>query len=180
LTPKKAKPSLPSKTNNPQIILETTMGNIRLELFSDKAPITVANFLRYVDAKFYEGTLFHRVIANFMIQGGGFNIGMEHKENDPPIKNEAGNGISNTRGTVAMARTQIIDSATSEFFINLIDNTYLDHSNDTPNGYGYCVFGRVIEGMEVVDKIAKVPTHSVQFFQDVPETDILITTVQRV
>jgi cyclophilin family peptidyl-prolyl cis-trans isomerase len=159
--------------------METNLGNIRLELFSDKAPITVENFLRYTDTKFYDGTLFHRVIANFMIQGGGFSKGMEQKENFPPIKNEAGNGITNSRGTIAMARTQIVDSATSEFFINLIDNTYLNHSNDTSGGYGYCVFGRVIDGMDVVDKIAQSPTHSVGYYQDVPETDIVITSIQR-
>jgi cyclophilin family peptidyl-prolyl cis-trans isomerase len=164
---------------NPQIILETTLGNIRLELYPDKAPITVDNFLRYSEANFYNGTLFHRVIPDFMIQAGGFTAGMERKENDPPIKNEAANGISNTRGTIAMARTSVVDSATSEFFINLVDNKYLDHVNDTPAGFGYCVFGRVIEGMDVVDRIAEAPTHSFQYNQDVPEKDIIITSVQR-
>jgi cyclophilin family peptidyl-prolyl cis-trans isomerase len=165
---------------SPQVIIETTLGNIRLELFADKAPITVENFLRYTDVQFYNNTLFHRVIDNFMIQGGGFTIGMEHKETDPPITNEAGNGISNTRGTIAMARTQVVDSATSEFFINLVDNKYLDHTGDTPSRFGYCVFGRVIAGMEVVDQIAKVPTHSFLYYQDVPVNDILITSVYKV
>lgn len=169
-----------STSDNPQVIIETSLGSIHLELFIVQAPITVENFLRYTDAKFYDNTLFHRVIDNFMIQGGGFTVDMEHKDNYPPIINEAGNGISNSHGTIAMARTQIVDSATSEFFINLVDNKYLDHSSDTPAGFGYCVFGQVIAGMEVVDQIAKSPTHSFQYFQDVPINNILITSVHRV
>ncbi|HBE81084.1 MAG TPA: peptidyl-prolyl cis-trans isomerase A [Firmicutes bacterium] len=165
---------------NPQIILETTLGNIRLELYPDKAPITVENFLRYTEANFYNGTLFHRVIPDFMIQAGGFTAGMERKENNPPIKNEAANGISNTRGTIAMARTSVVDSATSEFFINMVDNKYLDHQNDTAAGFGYCVFGRVIEGMDVVDKIAAEPTGTFEYFQDVPVRDIEIISVREV
>jgi cyclophilin family peptidyl-prolyl cis-trans isomerase len=165
---------------NPQVIMETTLGNIRLELFADKAPVTVENFLRYTHEKFYDSTLFHRVIPNFMIQGGGFTSGMDHKKNFPPIMNEAGNGISNTRGTVAMARTQVVDSATSEFFINLVDNDYLDHQNDSPAGFGYCVFGKVIEGMDVVDKIAEEPTDSFKYFQDVPVRDIEIISAREI
>jgi cyclophilin family peptidyl-prolyl cis-trans isomerase len=115
-----------------------------------------------------------------MIQGGGFTSGMNHKENEPPIVNEAGNGLSNTRGTIAMARTQVVNSATSEFFINLVDNTNLNHSSDSAAGFGYCVFGKVVEGIEVVDKIAKTPTHSFEYFQDVPVDDIQIISVQRI
>ncbi|HBF39515.1 MAG TPA: hypothetical protein DDW50_19625 [Firmicutes bacterium] len=167
-------------TQNPQVILETSLGDIRLELFLKEAPATVENFLRYTDEKFYDGTLFHRVIPNFMIQTGGFTTGMKHKENYPPIINEAGNGLANSRGTVAMARTQVVDSATSEFFINLVDNSYLNHQNDTVTGFGYCVFGKVIEGIEIVDKIAAEPTDSFEYFQDVPVRDIKIISVRKV
>lgn len=170
----------PSAPQYPQVILETTLGNIRVELFSDKAPLTVENFLRYTREKFYDATLFHRVIPNFMVQCGGFTSGMAHKNGFPPIVNEAGNGLSNLRGTLAMARTQVVDSATSEFFINLVDNNYLDHQNDSTAGFGYCVFGRVVEGMEVVDKIAEEPTDYFQYFQDVPVRDILIISAREV
>ncbi len=159
------------------IIIETSLGNIQLELFVDKAPQTVVNFLRYVDSGFYNGTIFHRVIPNFMIQGGGFNSNLEAKPTFPAIKNEATNGLSNLRGTVAMARTQIVDSATSQFYINLVDNPHLDHINNTSNGFGYCVFGRVTKGMEVVDQISKVPTGMFGGFYDVPIKEVKIISI---
>jgi cyclophilin family peptidyl-prolyl cis-trans isomerase len=161
-----------------KVLIKTSMGDITLELYPDKAPITVKNFLDYVKEGFYNGTIFHRVIDGFMIQGGGFEPGMIQKKTNPPIKNEADNGLSNLRGTIAMARTQVIDSATSQFFINLKDNTFLDYRDDTPQGYGYCVFGKVIKGMDVVDKIAKVKTHSVGYYQDVPVEDVVIEKVE--
>ncbi len=161
-----------------KVLIKTSMGEITLELYPDKAPITVKNFLDYAKEGFYNGTIFHRVIDGFMIQGGGFEPGMVQKKTNPPIKNEAGNGLSNLRGTIAMARTQIIDSATSQFFINLKDNTFLDHRDNTPQGYGYCVFGKVINGMDVVDKIAKIETHSVGYYQDVLTEDVVIEKVE--
>lgn len=137
---------------NPQVVLETSLGNVTIELFEDKAPITVKNFLEYTDGKHYDGTVFHRVIDGFMIQGGGFDGSGTQKKTKPPIKNESANGVKNARGTIAMARTRDVDSATSQFFINHKDNTGLDH----PNNGGYCAFGKVVAGMDVVDKIAKV------------------------
>jgi len=166
--------------SNPRVVIKTTLGDIEVELFMDKAPITVKNFLQYTDDKFYTNTLFHRVIPNFMIQGGGFTPGMSQKETLSPIKNEAANGLSNTRGTIAMARTNVVDSATSQFFINVADNTFLDHQNKTPAGYGYCVFGRVTKGMDVADKIVSVPRGAKGHYQDVPNTDVIIKTVQRI
>jgi len=142
----------------PRVKLETSRGTIVLELDREAAPKTVENFLAYVKKGHYDGTIFHRVIPNFMIQGGGFTPAMEQKPTGKPIPNEAANGLKNLRGTVAMARTSRVDSATAQFFINLVDNPYLDHKNDTPSGFGYCVFGRVVEGMDVVDAIAGVPT----------------------
>jgi cyclophilin family peptidyl-prolyl cis-trans isomerase len=167
-------------TPNPQILLETSLGAIQLELFADKAPITVKNFLRYVDANFYANILFHRVIPDFMIQGGGFVKGMSQKQTGPPIKNEAGNGLSNLRGAIAMARTPDLNSATSQFFINVHDNPFLDHRDNTIDGFGYCVFGQVINGMDVVDKVARVSTGSVGPFEDVPLQDVMIISVTRV
>ncbi|MCX7894735.1 MAG: peptidylprolyl isomerase [Thermoanaerobaculum sp.] len=142
----------------PKVKLETNLGIIVVELYPDKAPQTVANFLQYVRSGFYNGTVFHRVVPDFVVQGGGFDTQLRKKPTNPPIPNEAGNGLSNRRGTVAMARTAEVDSATSQFFINLKDNTFLDHRDRTPRGFGYCVFGRVVEGMEVVDAIAALPT----------------------
>ncbi|MCS7183540.1 MAG: peptidylprolyl isomerase [Thermoanaerobaculum sp.] len=142
----------------PKVKLETSLGTIVVELYPDKAPQTVANFLQYVRSGFYNGTVFHRVVPDFVVQGGGFDTQLRKKPTNPPIPNEAGNGLSNRRGTVAMARTAEVDSATSQFFINLKDNTFLDHRDRTPRGFGYCVFGRVVEGMEVVDAIAALPT----------------------
>lgn len=160
----------------PRVRIETNRGTIVIELEPDKAPKTVANFVTYVRDGFYDGTVFHRVIPGFMVQGGGFTADLERKATRPPIENEARNGLSNLRGAVAMARTAEIDSATSQFFINLVDNTYLDHRDDTPRGFGYCVFGHVVEGMDVVDAIAVIPTGAAgPFPKDVPQQPVIIT-----
>ncbi len=164
---------------NPQVIMKTNFGDIRLELFPKKAPETVKNFLHYVDEKFYDGTIFHRVIGTFMIQGGGYTAKMTEKPTKPPIKNEATNKLSNKRGTIAMARTNVINSATSQFFINVVDNPFLDYQNNTARGYGYCVFGKVVSGMAVVDKIKAVPTKNFAYFQDVPAKEVTIISVRR-
>ncbi|HHQ48100.1 MAG TPA: peptidyl-prolyl cis-trans isomerase [Acidobacteria bacterium] len=145
-----------------------------LELDTAKAPVTVENFLRYVREGFYDGTVFHRVIPGFMIQGGGFTAAMEKKRTHPPIKNEAGNGLANLRGTIAMARTSQVNSANSQFFINVVDNHFLDHRDNSPRGYGYCVFGKVVEGMDVVDAIAKVKTGVSHGMRDVPVEPVII------
>lgn len=162
------------------VLMETNKGNITIELNAEKAPITVQNFLDYVNEGFYDGTIFHRVIDGFMIQGGGFDEKMAQKKTNAPIKNEADNGLSNDRGTLAMARTQVVDSATGQFFINLVDNDFLNHQGKTPQGYGYAVFGKVTEGMDVVDAIAKVATGNHGMHQDVPRQAVVITkaTVQ--
>jgi cyclophilin family peptidyl-prolyl cis-trans isomerase len=165
---------------NPVVLMETSLGNVKMELDQAKAPITVKNFLSYVDEKFYDGTIFHRVIDGFMIQGGGFTPDMQQKPTKAPIKNEAGNGLSNKRGTIAMARTMVVDSATAQFFINVVDNDFLDHRDNTPQGFGYAVFGKVIEGMDVVDKIKAVRTGSKMGFQDVPVEPVIIKSVRRV
>ncbi len=159
---------------NPKVLIKTSEGDITLELFPAKAPITVKNILDYVEAKFYDGLIFHRVIPNFMIQCGGLDAEMHQKTGNDPIKNEAGNGLKNVRGSVAMARTNIVDSATSQFFINLKDNAFLNHKDNTAEGFGYCVFGKVVAGMDVVDKIAKVPTVSKRGHQDVPLAPVTI------
>ncbi|MBN1269381.1 MAG: peptidyl-prolyl cis-trans isomerase [Kiritimatiellae bacterium] len=155
-------PPLPPESGdgggNPILVMKTSKGDMRIELLRDKAPVTVENFLKYVDDGFYKGTIFHRVIPGFMIQGGGFTPAGAEKPTRPPIKNEAGNGVKNKRGTLAMARTSVIDSATSQFFINVVDNAFLDHKDETPRGFGYCAFGRVIDGMDAVDAIRAVPT----------------------
>ncbi len=157
------------------VLLETSMGNIKVELYPDKAPISVKNFLAYVKEGHYDGLVFHRVIRGFMIQGGGFSPDMKEKRPaHPPIKNEAGNGLKNERGTVAMARTGVVDSATAQFFINVVNNDFLNHSNDSPQGFGYAVFGKVIEGLDVVDKIRSVPTGKVKMFSDVPKEPVAI------
>ncbi len=163
----------------PVVVLTTTMGTIEIRLFPDESPIGTANYLAYVDAQFYDGTIFHRVIPDFMIQGGGLTETMTRKTTEAPIVNEAGNGLSNTRGTVAWARTSNIDSATSQVFINVVDNTFLDHKDDTPTGFGYAVFGEVVAGMEVVDQIVAVPTQSVGMYDDVPVTAVVITSAVR-
>ena len=158
--------------------LKTSEGKIRIELWEDKAPITVKNFIRYVDEGFYDGTIFHRVIDNFMIQGGGFTADMVQKKPHEPIKNEAGNGIKNDVGTIAMARTNVVDSATCQFFINVKNNDSLNHRDTSPGGFGYAVFGKVIEGMDVVDKIKKVPKTNVGPHQDVPVKPVVIETAK--
>jgi peptidyl-prolyl cis-trans isomerase B (cyclophilin B) len=162
---------------NPKVRMVTCKGEIVIELDAAKAPITVENFLGYVNEGFYVGTIFHRVIDGFMIQGGGMKPNLFEKKNRAPIKNEADNGLKNERGTVAMARTQIVDSATSQFFINLADNDFLNHQSKTPAGYGYAVFGRVVEGMETVDAIRKVRTGNKGMHQDVPVEPITIDEV---
>ncbi|MGA1845446.1 MAG: peptidylprolyl isomerase [bacterium] len=163
---------------NPVVLLETSMGNITIELFEKDAPISVKNFLDYVNEGFYSGTIFHRVIPNFVIQGGGFTEDMEKKSTHIPIQNEAKNGLSNIRGTLAMARTSIINSATSQFFINLKDNLNLDHQNESDEGYGYCVFGKVIDGMDVVDMISRVPTGRKWRYENVPIKPIIIKSAR--
>ncbi|MGE5813700.1 MAG: peptidylprolyl isomerase [Acidobacteriota bacterium] len=162
------------KTGNPVVVLETSMGDITIELFQDRAPASVENFLQYVKDGHYNGTIFHRVIRGFMIQGGGMTADMTEKPTRPPIKNEATNGLKNTRGTVAMARTQAVRSATSQFFINTADNTALNHKGMTPDEYGYAVFGKVLSGMDVVDKIEGSKTGSKGQYDDVPVQPITI------
>lgn len=164
---------------NPVVVMKTSMGDIEIELYQDSAPVTVNNFLAYVDRGFYNGTIFHRVISNFMIQGGGMIPGLLEKQTLAPIKNEAGNGLSNLRGTIAMARTQDVNSATSQFFINVVDNRFLDFKNATPAGYGYCVFGKVVRGMDVVDRIKAVATGRRGYYDDVPVNDVVIISVKR-
>ena len=153
------------------------MGTITLELDEAKAPATVANFAQYAKDGHYDGTLFHRVIDGFMVQGGGFTRDMNQKKTREPVRNEAMNGLKNKRGTIAMARTMVVDSATSQFFINLVDNDFLDFQSPTPQGFGYAVFGKVVSGMEVVDAIAKVKTGSAGPHQNVPETPVVIRKV---
>lgn len=160
------------------IHLKTSHGTIIIELYPDKAPKSVDNFLEYVRERFYDGTIFHRVIDNFVIQGGGFEPGMHQKPTRQPIQNEADNKVRNVRGTLAMARTGDPNSATSQFFINISDNDFLNYSTSTPEGWGYCVFGKVIEGMHVVDRIKGVPTSTKIGFKDVPMTDIMIQNIQ--
>lgn len=156
------------------VILKTNKGDIVIELDYKKAPDTADNFLQYVRDKFYDGTIFHRVIDGFMIQGGGFEPGMKQKKTRTPIKNEADNGLKNTRGTIAMARTADPHSATAQFFINIFDNDSLNHTAPTPQGWGYCVFGKVVEGMDIVDTIKDVETGNRMSHADVPVTDIII------
>ncbi|WP_322058206.1 peptidylprolyl isomerase [Paraburkholderia sp. J63] len=154
--------------------LHTNHGVIKLELNAEKAPKTVANFLNYVKNGHYDGTVFHRVIDGFMIQGGGFEAGMKQKPTEAPIENEANNGLKNERGSIAMARTNDPHSASAQFFINVADNDFLNHSSPTPQGWGYAVFGKVVEGQDVVDKIRSVKTGSKGFHQDVPVDDVVI------
>jgi len=161
------------------VIMDTSYGEIHLSLDAEKAPDTVANFLQYVDDQFYDGTIFHRVISNFMIQCGGFESGMQEKPTRAPIKNEAANGLQNDRGTIAMARTNVPDSATAQFFINVTDNDFLNFKNQTEQGIGYCVFGTVTKGIEVVDQIRQVATGSKGGHGDVPVDDVLIKSIRR-
>ena len=160
------------------IKLNTNMGTITLELYADKAPATVENFINYVSSGYYNGTIFHRVIDGFMIQGGGMEPGMKEKSPNAPIKNEADNGLSNERGTIAMARTQDPHSASAQFFINVKDNTFLDHRSPTPDGWGYAVFGKVVDGMDVIDRIKAVQTGNAGFHQDVPVEDVVIESAE--
>jgi peptidyl-prolyl cis-trans isomerase B (cyclophilin B) len=163
----------------PVVVLETTLGDITIELDAEKAPATVKNFLWYVDKKFYDGLIFHRVISNFMIQGGGFTKDLVKKKGNPPIENEANNGLKNVRGSIAMARTGVVNSATSQFFINVKDNAALNFKNKTPQGYGYAVFGMVVDGLDVVDEIRNVQTVSKSGYNDVPATAVVIKRAYR-
>jgi len=166
------------KKVNPSVIIETSLGNITVELNQEKAPKTVANFLEYVKTGYFKGTIFHRVIKGFMVQGGGLSADMKNKPTQPPIENEAANGLKNTRGTIAMARTAEIHSATSQFFINTVDNSFLDHRSTSPDKFGYCVFGKVTSGMDVVDKIEGTQTETKGMYQNVPTKSVLITDVR--
>ena len=160
---------------NPHVVLHTNQGDITLELYPNKAPKTVENFLQYVRDGFYDGTIFHRVISNFMIQGGGYTQDYKRKRTRAPIPNEADNGLSNLRGTIAMARTADPHSATAQFFINVVDNKFLDYRAPTTRGWGYCVFGRVVDGMDVVDKIRRIPTGPAgPFAKDAPRIPVVI------
>ncbi|MGB3974990.1 MAG: peptidylprolyl isomerase [bacterium] len=169
------------------IVMETSLGTIEIALFQDKSPLTVSNFLQYVDDGFYDGTIFHRVVKDFIVQGGGFTPDFSLKKTKEAIKNEAKNGLKNKRGRIAMARTGIIDSATSQFFINLKDNSMLDHKDESANGYGYAVFGQVIKGMEVVDQIGSMetgerfmdPENKRGLYHDVPLNTITIKSITR-
>lgn len=164
--------------HNPVVVMETSLGTVKMELFQKEAPISVKNFIDYTNGGYYNSTIFHRVIPNFMIQGGGFTADMKTKPPKAPIKNEAGNGLKNDRGTLAMARSMMVDSASSQFFINVVNNDYLNHRDNSPQGFGYAVFGKVIEGMDVVDKIAAVKTGMQKGFQDVPETAVVIKSMK--
>jgi peptidyl-prolyl cis-trans isomerase B (cyclophilin B) len=161
------------------IIIKTSMGEMKVELFDQAAPKTVSNFLQYVDDKHYDGTIFHRVIPGFMIQGGGFSADFSEKATREPVVNEAANGQKNKRGTLAMARTSDIDSATAQFFINVVDNGFLDHKAKTVQGFGYCVFGKVTEGMDVADRIAAVKTGNRGHYDDVPVQNVVIHSIER-
>jgi peptidyl-prolyl cis-trans isomerase A (cyclophilin A) len=162
---------------NPVVLMDTSLGKVKIELFAKEAPVSVKNFLDYADKGFYNGTIFHRVIPGFMAQGGGFTPDMKQKPTNPPIKNEAANGLRNDRGTIAMARTMIVDSATAQFFINVASNGFLNHRDNSMQGYGYAVFGKVLEGMDVVDKIVAVRTGMKMGMRDVPETPVVIKSV---
>ena len=166
--------------NSPMVEVNTNLGSFTIELYPDKAPVSVKNFLDYVSKKFYDGTIFHRVIPNFMIQGGGFTPDMMKKATGAPIENEAKNGLSNLKGTVAMARTGEINSATCQFFINVKDNPGLDHRGDAAAQYGYAVFGKVINGMDTVEKIKNVKTETKGSYKDVPVKPVIIKTMRRI
>ena len=161
------------------VTMETSHGTITLELWPDKAPETVENFMSYVDDGFFDGTIFHRVIDGFMIQGGGFDENMSQKSTKEPVRNEASEDLKNLRGTIAMARTNVVDSATAQFFINHADNDFLNHRNETADGFGYCAFGKVVDGMDVVDAIASVETGNAGGHQDVPVATVKIISVRR-
>jgi cyclophilin family peptidyl-prolyl cis-trans isomerase len=167
-------------SSNPSVVVKTSMGSFTIELFPEKAPETVKNFLLYVDEGFYAGTIFHRVIDGFMVQGGGLDATMTKKQTRKPIVNEAGNKLKNTVGTVAMARTGEPNSATAQFFVNVKDNAFLDYRDSSNDGIGYCVFGKVVQGMDVVEKIKAVPTGTKGGMQNVPLTPVVIESVKRV
>lgn len=167
-----------SEEKNPQVLMETSMGSVKIELFKEKAPITVRNFLSYVKEGFYDGLIFHRVIGTFMVQGGGFDQNMVQKKTKFAIKNEAANGLSNKCYTLAMARTNVVDSATSQFFINVVDNAFLDYRGKNPDQFGYAVFGQVIEGMDVVDAIKGVKTGNKGGHSDVPLEPVIINSMK--
>jgi cyclophilin family peptidyl-prolyl cis-trans isomerase len=171
--------SLSLAQDNPIVVIQTNKGAITVELWADKAPISVENFLRYTDSNFFDGMVFHRVIPGFMIQGGGFSPDMVQKSTYDAIKNEASASVPNDRGTLAMARTNVVDSATAQFFVNLVDNDFLNHTDETQRGFGYAVFGEVIEGMDVVDTIANVETATTKGFQNVPTEPVVITSAKR-
>jgi cyclophilin family peptidyl-prolyl cis-trans isomerase len=166
------------QVKNPVVTMSTSMGDIRIELDADKAPISTNNFLDYVNEGHFDGLIFHRVIPGFMIQGGGFDSAMSQKKSKSPIKNEASNGLKNVTGSIAMARTNVVDSATAQFFINVKDNDFLNHKNTSPDGYGYAVFGQVIDGMDVVHAIEKVKTANRGMHQDVPVQAVVINSVK--
>ena len=168
-------PAALAAKGDPRVLLTTSAGNIELELNSQKAPATVKNFVDYVNNGFYNNTIFHRVIPGFMVQGGGFTADMQQKTTNPPVKNEADNGLPNTRGTIAMTRTADKNSATSQFFINVADNAFLNHGQ---RDFGYAVFGKVVKGMDVADKIAQVPTHDVGPYQNVPSKPVVILSAK--
>ncbi|MBU1700937.1 MAG: peptidyl-prolyl cis-trans isomerase [Candidatus Eisenbacteria bacterium] len=163
-----------AKVTASKVLFKTNMGDMVIELYPEKAPISVENFLSYVTEGFFDGLIFHRVIPGFVIQGGGFTPDMKKRDTHKPIENEAGNGLKNLKGTLSMARTNEINSATSQFFVNLTDNESLDHRGETPQGFGYAVFGKVVKGMEVVEAIAKVPTGKVGMYSDVPKEPVII------
>ncbi|HCL57170.1 MAG TPA: peptidylprolyl isomerase [Spirochaetia bacterium] len=169
-----------ANAQKPVVILETNIGEIQIELYPDKAPLTVKNFIKYVNYGFYDNTIFHRVINGFMIQGGGYTPELKAKDTYPAIKNEADNGLSNTIGTIAMARTSVVDSATSQFFINVADNRFLDYKSSKPEEYGYCVFGKVVKGMEVVTQIKNTMTRALGPFQNLPVQNVIILKVKLV
>lgn len=175
----KEKPETAPASNNPAVVLETSRGDIVIELYPDKAPKTVENFLQYVDAKQYDGVIFHRVINGFMIQGGGFTPDMKEKPTREPVQNEADNGLKNDRGTIAMARTSAPHSASAQFFLNHKNNDFLNHTSKTPQGWGYCVFGKVVDGMAVVDAVAEVRTGSKGMYDDVPVEAVVILKAYR-
>ena len=170
-------PLEPTPGNN-VVVISTSLGDVTVELFNDKAPVSVANFLSYANEGFYSGTIFHRVVAGFAVQGGGFTPSMVEKPTRPPIQNEATNGLRNVRGTVAMARTQSLRSATSQFYFNVSSNPDLDHQGFSPRDFGYAVFGRVLSGMDVVDRISRVPTHTTAGMDNVPVEPVTITAVK--
>jgi len=172
-----AAPAARAEGKNPMVLISTSMGDIKVELNEEKAPVTVKNFLAYVNDKFYDGTVFHRVIPDFMIQGGGFDKDMNQKATKAPIKNEAGNGLKNEVGTIAMARTNVVDSATAQFFINVKDNTFLNHRDESAGGFGYAVFGKVVDGLDVVHKIEHVATTTKGVNQNVPTEPVIIKSI---